>query len=126
VMSDDEFDIDELKRVLDEEAESFVDRAFRKMVHDACVTFGSDRVLDAVLAVLFMRIAGVAAAASFESDPFFDGYDYEGGYLDPVSYNGLPMRMNWDYFGSELFPGGRWSTRNWFRFVGVSYQSPDP
>jgi hypothetical protein len=126
VMSDDGFDLDELKRLLDDEAESFIDRAFRKMVHDACVTYGAHRVLDAVLGVLFMRIAGVAAAASFESDNVFDTYDYDSGYLDPVSYSGLPMRMNWDYFGSELFVDGRWSTSRWLRAVGVSYQSPDP
>jgi hypothetical protein len=120
-------DLEELRAAFLESPDELIDRAFRQMIHNVCVRFGKDRVASAILGVLFMRMTGIAATETMMAVPaWFDLYDDTDGILDPPMFDGLPMRLAWDYFGSEFFPNGQWTTSNWFRYAGFDYQSPDP
>jgi len=108
-----------IAEAIDALRESFADATYRRLLRDACVLFADRRVLDAVLALLFARLAEQPMIAeSTTDDEWLLTSGLDNGRVDPPMFTGLPMRMTWDFYGAELFPDGRWDTDTWLLMMG--------
>lgn len=105
---------------LAQRVDKFVDHLFAKMLHEAILTRASSRVMDGVLEVLFSQLLLRRPTDSELLSLWLDQYDDADGTVIPPMFTGLPMVLHWDYFGGELFPDGRWSTKEWLQNGGAT------
>lgn len=89
------------------------DHVYARVLSEVCVERASSRVLDGVLQTIFHHLMLSQPTEAELLAWWLDASRPTLSDVLPPRFDGLPMLLQWDYLGAEMFPEGRWSTADW-------------